>query len=271
MSTLLRSVFKSSTIKCLANSLRQNEACFPKRQFTRTLWHMCPSMNGEGRPKNLYKAASSSKLCSCGCGIMHAHTKSEKELVDFLSEEITQERKLLKSSTIPVEVDGFKVKLNGSEVTLTKTAGDEIIEVNFNVNHSVDTDVEPEINQTANKPQLGEMKSKPVFEVEINRGGRTLGFTCSFLSSGESQSDDGYNDLFAIDEVTLYEGDWKDTNYAVSGEILDGYLYDLLMNFLDDKGITNEFVEKLTEFSTVYEHNSYISLLESLKKFASGN
>lgn len=32
-----------------------------------------------------------------------------------------------------------------------------------------------------------------MFEVEINRGGRTLGFTCSFLSSGESQSDDGYS------------------------------------------------------------------------------
>lgn len=51
-------------------------------------------------------------------------------MVDFLNEEITAERKLLKSSTIPVEVDGFKVKLNGSEVTLTKTIGDETYVLN---------------------------------------------------------------------------------------------------------------------------------------------
>lgn len=49
----------------------------------------------------------------------------EKELVDFLTEEISAERKLLKSSTIPVEVEGFKVKLDGSEVTLTKQDGNE--------------------------------------------------------------------------------------------------------------------------------------------------
>lgn len=270
MNTLLRSVVRSSALKCFTNTLRQNEACSSKRQFTRNLWHLCTSSNGGGKPNNVFKTATQSKTCSCGCGMMHVHTKGEKELVDFLSEEITAERKLLKSATIPVEVDGFKVKLDGSEVTLTKKTDNETIEVNFNVNHSVDADAEPDINQNMDKPELGEMKSKPVFEVEIVRGNKTLGFTCSFIAPGEAQ-DDGYNDLFAIDEVTLYEGAWKDSNYAVSGEVLDGYLYDLLMNLLDDKGITNDFVEKLVEFSTIYEHNSYISLLEGMKKFASSN
>ena len=30
------------------------------------------------------------------------------------------------------------------------------------------------------------------------------------------------DDIFGIDELTLYEGEWKDSNYAVAGEVLDG-------------------------------------------------
>lgn len=42
------------------------------------------------------------------------------------------------------------------------------------------------------------------------------------------------------------------------------------MNYLEEKGVTNEFADKLVDLSTSYEHASYISLLESLSKFASG-
>lgn len=45
------------------------------------------------------------------------------------------------------------------------------------------------------------------------------------------------------------------------------YLYDLLMNLLEEKGISNEFVQKLSDFSTSYEHSSYIGLLEGISKF----
>lgn len=38
---------------------------------------------------------------------------------------------------------------------------------------------------------------------------------------------------------------------------------------MDEKGVTNEFVEKLSEYSTAYEHSAYISLLEGLSKFVS--
>lgn len=42
------------------------------------------------------------------------------------------------------------------------------------------------------------------------------------------------------------------------------------MNFLEEKGISNEFAEKLSDFSTAYEHSAYICLLESLSKFTVG-
>ena len=36
--------------------------------------------------------------------------------------------------------------------------------------------------------------------------------------------------MFVIDEVTMFEGEnWSDKTYAVAGDILDGYLYDLFI------------------------------------------
>lgn len=111
------------------------------------------------------------------------------------------------------------------------------------------------------------MKSKPNFEIDIKKGNKTVSFTCSFLQ-GEAAQEGEYNDVFGIDELTIYDGEWSEKVYAVAGDVLDGYLYDLLMNYLEEKGISNEFAEKLSDFSTAYEHQSYISLLESLSKFA---
>lgn len=80
------------------------------------------------------------------------------------------------------------------------------------------------------------------------------------------------DDLFGIQELTIYKGEFGgDKVYACSGDVLDGYLYDLLMNFLEEKGISNEFSSKLIALSTDYERSQYINLLESLKTFVSGN
>uniref|UniRef100_A0A8D8RUM7 Complement component 1 Q subcomponent-binding protein, mitochondrial n=1 Tax=Cacopsylla melanoneura TaxID=428564 RepID=A0A8D8RUM7_9HEMI len=207
----------------------------------------------------------------CQCRFAHGKGKiavAEKELFDFLSEEIQAEKKIQKSKTIPSEIDGFQVKLNGPEVAMEKTVGSEKIEIHFNVNHSVDADAEPQIDPSMDEPEI-EMKSKPTFEVNFLKGKTTLGFTCSFIQPDGESSEDGYNDLFSIDEVTIFDGEWKDSHYAVSGEVLDGPLYDLLMNYLEEKGISNEFVDKLSKLSTGYEHASYINLLSEIQKFTS--
>ena len=55
------------------------------------------------------------------------------------------------------------------------------------------------------------------------------------------------DDVFAIDEVTMFEGEnWTEKKYAVAGDILDGYLYDLFMNMLDERGVNKEFADKLS-------------------------
>lgn len=50
---------------------------------------------------------------------------AEKELVEFLTEEILAERKAQKVKAIPTEIDGFQASLNGAEVTLTKKTDTE--------------------------------------------------------------------------------------------------------------------------------------------------
>lgn len=76
-------------------------------------------------------------------------------------------------------------------------------------------------------------------------------------------------DLFGIQEITIYKGEFNDEVYACSGDVLDGYFYDLLMGLLEEKGVSNSFGTKLIQLSTDYERSEYIKLLNSLKDFVS--
>ncbi|XP_020297190.1 complement component 1 Q subcomponent-binding protein, mitochondrial [Pseudomyrmex gracilis] len=258
MTSIIRNALRASTLRGVFSSSVNN-------QSARSLWNVCR--------QEVAPLASSLKLYdvhSRRC-YSRSHTKAEKELVEFLAEEIVAEKKAQKLKTIPTNLDGFTVSLNGAEVNLEKKEGTDTIHISFNVNHTVETEADAEVDPRADEVELGDMKSKPSFTVDIVRGNQTLGFTCSFNSQpGASGADDSYNDIFGIDEITLYEGKNTDKVYSVAGEILDGYLYDLLMNYLEEKGISNDFAAKLIELSTSYEHTAYVSLLEGLSKFTSG-
>ena len=42
------------------------------------------------------------------------------------------------------------------------------------------------------------------------------------------------------------------------------------MNLLEERGVSNEFVEKLSDLATKREHDLYVSLLERLQAFVHG-
>lgn len=260
----------SSRLTSLYGLPKTFKSVIGKREFARTLWYMSkiPSNNKNTKMNDGISFMKPSFNCSCGCGAKYTHSKSEKELVEFLTEEIVAEKKGLKIKTIPSEVDGFNVKLNGAEVELQKQSDKEKIVINFNVNHTVDAEEENESDPRSANQNIAEMRSKPQFEIDIIKGQTTLSFTCSFLQGTPQEGE--YNDVFGIDELTIYSGEWNDKIYAVAGDVLDGYLYDLLMNLLEEKGVSNEFVEKLSDLSTAYEHSSYIGLLENISKFTTG-
>lgn len=264
MSGVMRSSFKLYSSSGFMNLFRQTiKPENAKQRLYSTLW------------STGMKSADSSALKSTIVWNKHNisskqyATKSENELAEFLEQEISAEQQQQKAKTIPSKIDDFEVKLDGSEVSLVKTLPGETITVSFNINHSVDAVEQPE-NEEPNENSYPDILSKPEFEIDIKRGDTTLSFTCSFNQfENESLEDEVTEDVFIINEVTLYKGEWKETNYQVAGDILDGYLYDLLMNYLDEKGISNNFVIKVSELSTAYEHSNYISLLRDLKNFTS--
>lgn len=62
------------------------------------------------------------------------------------------------------------------------------------MNHTVDADTETEMNPSSDNVDIGEMKSKPNFTVDIVRGNQTLGFSCSFNNqAGASGADDNFS------------------------------------------------------------------------------
>jgi len=202
--------------------------------------------------------------CSCGCSL---HTKGDKELAAFLDEEIENEMKAQPFGDLP-KLEGFEYELDGAEVTLKKKLNNEIITIKTNVNNSVDADdmvMDP--NETK-EPQETEMKSKPEFTVEIQKGKKILSFLCTYSqATPEEMPNEEFNDAFQISEISLYEGEFEDSTYTVSGDIMDGYLYDLLMNYLEERGVSNDFADKMIGFFTSYEHKLYISLLKGMKSF----
>jgi len=191
--------------------------------------------------------------------------KVDGELGTFLKDEISTEKQ--NTRTAP-KLEGWSIKEEGAEITLTKNIGEEKVVITLNVNHTVDS-AEPDDGSQ----EAPEMLSKPAFEVDlIKAGGKTVSFSCSYTKDEEHPEAGGQEeaeDIFAIDEVTMFEGDnHGDECYAVAGDILDGYLYDIFMNMLAERGVDNNFIDQLSQWCSSYENNQYVKLLEKLESWS---
>jgi len=207
------------------------------------------------------------------------HTAGDKELVEFLKDEIHMEKQTQKTSGKLPKIKGFEiVSTDGPNVTLKKTLENESVTIKFNINNSVDDSVlgmETEPQQEQQTPDA-KMISKPSFSVEINKGGsKTLAIQCVFPPadeyppSAEREQGEAYEDLIEIQDVALLNKsqEWNDDVYSLSASVMDGNLYDMLMKMLEERGVDADFVDQLIEFSTSYVHLKYVDILENLKDF----
>ncbi|KAH8291576.1 hypothetical protein KR018_001251, partial [Drosophila ironensis] len=198
-------------------------------------------------------------------------SQSDRQLVDFLAVEIVEERRDQLQINAPLMLDDFVAIFRGSEVELVKDIGRERISIYFNISKSVPRRIGDSITP---------VRSVPRFEVVIQRGDCRLSICCSYvLSAWENGvlvrrplegSDTEYEDVFEISEISLYENDWNDCYYTMDDTLIDDNLYLLIMDVLAEKGITNEFVIKMSDLATAHEHATYIEFLENLSKFAVG-
>ncbi|XP_029784637.1 complement component 1 Q subcomponent-binding protein, mitochondrial, partial [Suricata suricatta] len=211
--------------------------------------------------------------CGCGCGALH--TQGDKAFVEFLNDEIKEEKKIQKHGSLPKMSGGWELEVNGTEAKLVRKVAGEKITVTFNINNSIpptfDGEEEPPQQGQKVEEQEPELTSTPNFVVEVikNGGKKALVLDCHYPEDEVGQEEEE-SDIFAIREVSFQsvgEAEWKDTNYTLNTDSLDWALYDHLMDFLADRGVDNTFADELVELSTALEHQEYITFLEDLKGF----
>ncbi|EDV33848.1 uncharacterized protein Dana_GF19086 [Drosophila ananassae] len=193
---------------------------------------------------------------------------SDRHLVEFLTGEIIEERRVQLQLNAPLLVDDYVAIFRGSEVELVKTTPTERVNIFFNVSKSVPR----RVDDTATP-----VRSVPKFEVLIKRGDALLSIYCHFSRTAfkdgkvvKPKPNQKWPDIFFIQEMSLYEHAWNECSYTIEASLIDDNLYCLIMEMLAEKGITNEFAVKVSDLATAHEHASYIDFLENLSKFAVG-
>jgi len=198
-------------------------------------------------------------------------------MVTFLNDEIKMEKEGAKSGGKLPKLKGFELSTaEGPNVTLTRKSENETIVIKLNVNNSVDESYNEPTEAAQQEAKDSQMLSKPSFIVEINKGGaKTLAIQCIFPPEDEvppaEREGEHYEDLIEIQDVAVLDKnqEWTDDVYSLSGGLMDGNLYDMLLKLLEERGIDGELVHQLVDFSTSYEHKKYVTLLEQLQEFAS--
>ena len=220
-----------------------------------------------------FNAVSVTRSFSCSMQLFKPAASSSnvfKELTSFLNQEIQLEKEARKHKDLP-KVAGFETKTDGPNVTLTKQHNGEEISVTFNVNGALNNTYDQALD--AEKPEgqtEPEMKARPMFTIDIKKSGQVLSFSCEFLPEEEPAAEGATPaaEDFQINEFAIHSGDWNENVYTADCTVLDGQLYDILLNLLDERGIGEKFANELAEFTTAYEHSQYIGLLEKLKNFS---
>ncbi|CAF1009195.1 unnamed protein product [Adineta ricciae] len=203
-----------------------------------------------------------------------------RDLDTFLQKEIQLEKSAQKHPNSLPTIPNFQVQTDGPEVTLTRQSGKDKITVKFSVTNTVnadesdqESDLNPNESEQKSDNAASQLKSRPTFTVDINRDNQTLSFLCSYLphehpeAHNEQQPSENALEDFQIDEFTIHDGEWNETVYSSDCSVIDGELYDKLLNLLEEQGIGEEFANQLADFSTAYEHQQYIGLLDKLQKF----
>lgn len=232
------------------------------RSFTRSMWYLASSSSE-------HTAVTLKHRHSSQCGCCKLHTEGDQELIKFLKDEINLEKSSEKNPGQLPRFQGFEVSADQADVTISKKIDGETITVKWNVTDTVDDDqMEPEFDQS--EEQEGPIVSKPMFTVFLNKGAsQSLALQCAFPPAmPEEIGEDHMEDPLDIAEVAIVNGtEWDSKVYSVMSSVMDRNLYSMLMNMLEDRGVNQDFMDELLDFSTSYEHKQYIGFLTGLHDF----
>jgi len=195
-------------------------------------------------------------------------------LTALLDREIQEEMAELNQRLQTDQFPGFSVETDDADVKLTKQVGDATVTVRFTVSSSLSewrTGEAQEDKQNPEQPEASySLISLPDFQVQISRRDRTLEVSCYFEQpEHDEETGDVYptEPIFDIDELVIYNGEPRESEFAVSAEYFREELQEGLIQFLADHGIDDEFVKNLVSYSTTYEKKQYIGLMRRLREF----
>ena len=195
-------------------------------------------------------------------------------LTSVLEREIQEETAELNQRLQSDQFPGFSVETDGSDVKLTKQTGDVTVVVRFTVSSSLSEWRSNESEADGQKQEQQEpayaLYSLPEFQVQICRDGKTLEVSCYFEQmEHDDETGDAYpmDPIFSIDELVMYEGEPRESEFAVSAEYFREELQEGLIQYMADHGIDEEFTKNLVSYATCYEKKQYIGLMKRLHGF----
>jgi len=209
--------------------------------------------------------------------LRHMHTRGDKQLVEFLDNEILEEEN---SRPVVPNLDGFLTHIKDTIVTLKRNIDGEKIQIVFDVNDNLNVIESGEHEISGSNDVISELVSYPKFKVSITKpSGKVLLYHCTtqVVDSHEFQYEDDFEEerqeLLSITLVQVYHSDHVDslsTIYEADTEGVDGDLYSMLLNTLLERGIDGDLVNRLIDLSTTVDTEQHLGFLKNLREFAMG-
>lgn len=257
-------------------NLRLNAPVFqPISQVNASHWNYITTRNYASQKPPSNPGLSGAKVY----GGKHEHDDDAQNIsiVDILEREIQDESAELNQHLLTDQFPGFSVETDGADVKLTKQVGDTTVSVRFTVSSSLSewpTEVaESKSEQKQESEGLNTtLMSMPEFQVQIGKNDHTLEISCYFEEMEQDEETGepfAMDPVFSIDELVMYQGEPKETEFAVSAEYFQEDLQAALLQYLGEHGIDDDFAKNLVGFSTSYEKKQYIGLMKRLKSFVS--
>lgn len=201
----------------------------------------------------------------------------EASIGEILDREIQDEMAEMNQHLSTDQFPGFSVETDGADVKLTKQVRGATVTVRFTVSSSLNEwpsdsqrPQEPDSDQQDPGTMNTSLVSMPEFQVQITRNKHTLELSC-FFEEMELDDETGeplaMDPVFSIDELVMYEGEPKETEFSVSTDYLQEDLQEALSQYLSEYGINDEFSRNLVGFATSYEKKQYVSLMKRLRNF----
>ncbi|CBY16266.1 unnamed protein product [Oikopleura dioica] len=188
---------------------------------------------------------------------VRALSRSDSEFLSWVEEQLEHE----KARNVSDLSGGWsKPKSEGAIGIINREKDGEKVTVRFNLNGSMPTLEEQDLMEEKGEEPL----CLPDFEIIVEKtGGKKIWLNCQYNMDDEAHDDDDAFDIISV----MIGDDSAELPYVMNTDSMDASFYDQLMNFIEQRGIDEKFLEDLAVSATDLENNLYRQSLVDMKDF----